>query len=103
MTRWKARAEFLLSAIELLFLSLTVEALHSACSESDVRRRARPGAVAAVPARPRRRPEVYATADGPREADLTARRRCVGHKTPHNVTSHRLRRAAWHFGPFPAS
>ena len=27
MTRWKARAEFLLSVIELRFLSLTVEAL----------------------------------------------------------------------------
>jgi len=27
MTRWKARVEFLLSVIELLFLSLTVEAL----------------------------------------------------------------------------
>ena len=27
MTRWKARDEFLLSVIELLFLSLTVEAL----------------------------------------------------------------------------
>ena len=27
MTRWKAGAEFLLSVIELLFLSLTVEAL----------------------------------------------------------------------------
>ena len=27
MARWKARAEFLLSEIELLFLSLTVEAL----------------------------------------------------------------------------
>ena len=27
MTRWKAHAEFLLSVIELLFLSLTVEAL----------------------------------------------------------------------------
>jgi len=27
MARWKARAEFLLSAIELLFLSLKVEAL----------------------------------------------------------------------------
>jgi len=27
MARWKAHAEFLLSAIELLFLSLTVEAL----------------------------------------------------------------------------
>ena len=27
MARWKARAEFLLSVIELLFLSLTVEAL----------------------------------------------------------------------------
>jgi len=28
MARWKARAEFSLSVIELLFLSLTVEALH---------------------------------------------------------------------------
>ena len=28
MARWKARAEFLLSVVELLFLSLTVEALH---------------------------------------------------------------------------
>jgi len=27
MARWKARTEFLLSVIELLFLSLTVEAL----------------------------------------------------------------------------
>ena len=27
MTRWKARVEFLLSVIEILFLSLTVEAL----------------------------------------------------------------------------
>ena len=27
MARWKARAEFLLSVIELLFLSLTVEAV----------------------------------------------------------------------------
>ena len=27
MARWKARAEFLLSVIELLFVSLTVEAL----------------------------------------------------------------------------
>ena len=27
IARWKARAEFLLSVIELLFLSLTVEAL----------------------------------------------------------------------------
>jgi len=27
MARWKARAEFLLSVIELLFLSLTVETL----------------------------------------------------------------------------
>jgi len=27
MTRWKARVEYLLSVIELLFLSLTVEAL----------------------------------------------------------------------------
>jgi len=29
MARWKARAEFLLSVIELLFLSLTVEAVQS--------------------------------------------------------------------------
>jgi len=29
MARWKARVEFLLSVIELLFLSLTVEALQS--------------------------------------------------------------------------
>ena len=28
MARWKARVEFLLSVAELLFLSLTVEALH---------------------------------------------------------------------------
>ena len=28
MARWKARFEFLLSVTELLFLSLTVEALH---------------------------------------------------------------------------
>jgi len=27
MARWKARVEFLLSVVELLFLSLTVEAL----------------------------------------------------------------------------
>jgi len=27
MARWKARAEFLLSVIELIFLSLTIEAL----------------------------------------------------------------------------
>jgi len=27
MARWKARAEFLLSVIEIIFLSLTVEAL----------------------------------------------------------------------------
>ena len=31
MARWKARAEFLLSVIELLFLSLTVEALQGKC------------------------------------------------------------------------
>ena len=30
MARWKARAEFLLSVIELVFLSLTVEALYKA-------------------------------------------------------------------------
>ena len=30
MARWKARAEFLLSVIELLFLSLTVQALYKA-------------------------------------------------------------------------
>ena len=29
MARWKARVEFLLSVIELLFLSLTVEALQA--------------------------------------------------------------------------
>jgi len=29
MARWKARAEFLLSVIKLLFLALTVEALQS--------------------------------------------------------------------------
>ena len=31
MARWKARTEFLLSVIELLFLSLTVEALQAKC------------------------------------------------------------------------
>jgi len=31
MARWKARVEFLLSVIELLFLSLTVEALQGKC------------------------------------------------------------------------
>jgi len=31
MARWKARVEFLLSAIELLFLSLAVEALQGKC------------------------------------------------------------------------
>jgi len=31
MARWKARVEFLLSAIELLFLSLTAEALEGKC------------------------------------------------------------------------
>jgi len=35
MTRWKARAEFLLCVIELLFLSLTVEALQGkTCQDS---------------------------------------------------------------------
>jgi len=35
MARWKARAEFLLSVVELLFLSLTVEALQGKmCQES---------------------------------------------------------------------
>ena len=35
MARWKARAEFLLSVIELLFLSLTVEALQgTTCQDS---------------------------------------------------------------------
>jgi len=35
MTRWKARVEFLLSVIELLFLSLTVEALQGkTCQDS---------------------------------------------------------------------
>ena len=35
---------------------------------------------------------LSAAADGPPEADPIARRR-RGHKTPHNVTSHPLRRA----------
>jgi len=35
MARWKARAEFLLNVIELLFLSLTVEALlDKTCQDS---------------------------------------------------------------------
>jgi len=34
MARWKARVEFLLSVIELLFLSLTVEALQAKCVNS---------------------------------------------------------------------
>ena len=35
MARWKARAEFLLNVIELLFLSLTVEALQGKmCQDS---------------------------------------------------------------------
>ena len=35
MARWKARVEFLLSVIELLFLSLTVEALQGKmCQDS---------------------------------------------------------------------
>ena len=34
MARWKARAEFLLSVIELLFLSLTVEALQGKMCEN---------------------------------------------------------------------
>jgi len=37
MTRWKAHAEFLLSVIELLFLSLTVEALQGkTCQNSQL-------------------------------------------------------------------
>ena len=31
MARWKARVEFLLSVIDLIFLSLTVEALQAKC------------------------------------------------------------------------
>ena len=39
MARWKALAEFLLSVIELLFLSLTVEALQGkTCQDSAIRR-----------------------------------------------------------------
>ena len=34
MTRWKARAEFLLSVIELFFLSLAVEALQGKTSQN---------------------------------------------------------------------
>ena len=34
MARWKARAGFVLSVIELLFLSLTVEALQGKCVKS---------------------------------------------------------------------
>jgi len=34
MARWKARVEFLLSVIELLFLSLAVEALKAKCVKS---------------------------------------------------------------------
>ena len=34
---------------------------------------------------------LSAAVDGPPEADPIARRRRRGHKTPHNVTSHRLR------------
>jgi len=42
-------------------------------------------------------------ADGPPEADQIARRRRGGHKTPDNIMSQPLWRAARHFGPFPAS
>jgi len=37
MTRWKARVEFLLSIIELLFLSLTVEALQGKTFQDSLR------------------------------------------------------------------
>jgi len=67
-------------------------------------RRARPGGGSSSSVAPMTTAgSLSATADGPREADPTARRRCGGHKTPHSVTSHRLRHAARHFGPFPAS
>jgi len=36
MARWKVRVEFLLSAIELLFLSLTVKALQGKMSENSL-------------------------------------------------------------------
>ena len=36
MARWKARTEFLLSIIELLFLSLTVEALQGKMCENSL-------------------------------------------------------------------
>jgi len=36
MARWKARVEFLLSVIELLFLSLTVEILHGKTCQSSL-------------------------------------------------------------------
>jgi len=36
MARWKARAEFLLSAIELLFLSLTVDTLQGKMSQNSL-------------------------------------------------------------------
>ena len=37
LSRWKARVEFLLSVIELLFLSLTVEALQGKCVKTTAR------------------------------------------------------------------
>ena len=46
---------------------------------------------------------LSAAADGPPEADPITRRRRGGHKTPHDVTSHPLQRAARYFGPLPAS
>jgi len=78
--------------------------MFGACSESvgGLSGSAR-GVAAAVPARPRRRPEVSAAADGSPEADPIARRRRGGHKTPHNVTSHPLRYANRYFGPSTAS
>jgi len=36
MARWKSRVEFLLSVIELLFLSLTVEALQGKMSQNSL-------------------------------------------------------------------
>jgi len=37
MARWKARAEFLLSVIEVLFLSLTIEALQGKMCQNSLR------------------------------------------------------------------
>ena len=43
MARWKARVEFLLSVVELLFLSLTVEALQGKmCQDSQLSGGGRP-------------------------------------------------------------